>query len=249
MDAEKLATGHFVQSELRNEQQVLLRGVDKNKDQSYFLYMLKERQLQKAVFPVGMMTKPQVRAIAKANGLSVCKKKDSTGICFIGERNFREFLKNYLPVKPGEMRSEAGETVGEHIGLAYYTLGQRKGLGIGGCGDGRSWFVLDKDIDNNILIVGQGSDHPKLFSKKIEAIETTWIAGEAPMQEGEPYVCTAKFRYRQPDQQVSIVQKADILYIDATMPQRAITPGQSAVLYQGDQCLGGAIVDIAHTGD
>ncbi|MBN1778563.1 MAG: tRNA 2-thiouridine(34) synthase MnmA, partial [Clostridiales bacterium] len=203
LGADKLATGHFVQSATRCGHPVLLRGADRNKDQSYFLYMLKEKQLAKAVFPVGAMTKAQVRAVAKEHGLSVSGKKDSTGVCFIGERNFREFLKNYLPAAPGEMRTEAGETVGEHIGLAYYTLGQRKGLGIGGRGDGRSWFVLDKDIKNNMLIVGQGDDHPRLFSHRIEASEATWIANEAPIPEGEPFRCTAKFRYRQADQQVS----------------------------------------------
>jgi len=204
--------------------------------------------LQRAVFPVGGMTKGQVRELAKQHGLSVSAKKDSTGVCFIGERNFRAFLQNYLPTVPGAMQTETGETVGQHIGLAYYTLGQRKGLGIGGRGDGRSWFVLDKDLQNNVLIVGQGEDHPRLYASHIEASETTWIADQAPMVEGEPFRCTAKFRYRQPDQQVSITQKGDILYIDADEPQRAVTPGQSAVFYRGDQCLGGAIVDATVPG-
>ena len=155
LGAAKLATGHFARTEIRDGRPVLLRGADKQKDQSYFLYMLQEPQLEKAVYPVGAMTKAQVRAIAAEHGLSVSGKKDSTGICFIGERNFRTFLQNYLPAAPGEMRTEAGETVGKHIGLAYYTLGQRKGLGIGGRGDGRSWFVLDKDLQNNVLVVGR----------------------------------------------------------------------------------------------
>ena len=245
LDAERIATGHFVQTEARDGRPVLLRGSDPNKDQSYFLYMLKERQLARAVFPVGGMLKTQVRAIAREAGLSVSGKKDSTGICFIGERNFRAFLQTYLPAMPGDMRTEAGETVGRHIGLSYYTLGQRKGLGIGGRGDGRSWFVLQKDLQNNVLIVGQGEDHPSLFSKRIEASEATWIAGDAPMPEGETFRCTAKFRYRQPDQQVSIRQSGDTLFIEADEPQRAITPGQSAVFYQGECCLGGAIVDMA----
>ncbi len=170
-------------------------------------------------------------------------KKDSTGICFIGERNFRAFLKGYLPATPGVMQTESGETVGTHIGLAYYTLGQRKGLNIGGRGDGRSWFVLRKDLQQNVLVVGQGDDHPGLFSQIAEASEVTWIADQPPMREGEPYRCTAKFRYRQPDQPVSIVQMGDTLRIQADEPQRAVTPGQSAVLYQGDRCLGGAIVE------
>ncbi len=245
LGAEKISTGHFVRTEMRESRPVLLRGADTNKDQSYFLYMLKERQLAKAVFPVGGMLKSQVRAMARDAGLSVSGKKDSTGICFIGERNFRAFLQNYLPAMPGDMRTEAGETVGRHIGLAYYTLGQRKGLGIGGRGDGRSWFVLQKDLKNNILIVGQGEDHPSLYSNRIEASEATWIAGAAPMPEGVPFRCTAKFRYRQPDQQVSILQSGDTLFIEADEPQRAVTPGQSAVFYQGDRCLGGAIVDTA----
>jgi len=245
LGAEKLATGHFVQTEIRGGHPVLLRGADKQKDQSYFLYMLKEQQLAKAVFPVGGMTKAQVRAVAAENGLSVSAKKDSTGVCFIGERNFREFLQNYLPTTPGDMKTETGETVGRHIGLCYYTLGQRKGLGIGGRGDGRSWFVLDKDLQNNVLVVGQGEDHPRLFSRRIEASEATWIAGNTPMPPGERCRCTAKFRYRQADQQVSIVQNGDILLIEADAPQRAVTPGQSAVLYQGDRCLGGAIVETA----
>ena len=247
LGADRLATGHFVQSETRDGHPVLLRGADKSKDQSYFLYMLKEEQLEKAVFPVGGMTKVQVRTIAREQGLAVSNKKDSTGICFIGERNFRAFLQTYLPTKPGDMQTEDGETVGRHIGLAYYTLGQRKGLGIGGRGDGRSWFVLDKDSSRNVLIVGQGEDHPRLYAKRIEALEPTWIAGGAPMQPGERYRCTAKFRYRQGDQQVSILQNEDTLYIEADEPQRAVTPGQSAVFYQGDRCLGGAIVETVHT--
>jgi tRNA-uridine 2-sulfurtransferase len=245
LGAERLATGHFVRTEIRGGHPVLLRGADVQKDQSYFLYMLKEEQLQRAAFPVGGMTKAQVRAIAAENGLSVSAKKDSTGVCFIGERNFREFLKNYLPTTPGDMKTEAGETVGRHIGLCYYTPGQRKGLGIGGRGDGRSWFVLDKDLQNNVLVVGQGEDHPRLFSRRIESSEITWIAGNAPMPQREPYRCTAKFRYRQADQQVSILQNGDILFIEAEDPQRAVAPGQSAVFYQRDRCLGGAIVETA----
>lgn len=245
LGADKLATGHFVQTENRNGHPVLLRGADTKKDQSYFLYMLKENQLERAVFPVGAMTKAQVRAIAREHGLTVSDKKDSTGVCFIGERNFRAFLQNYLPTKPGDMRTEAGEIVGKHIGLAYYTLGQRKGLGIGGCGDGRSWFVLEKDMEHNVLVVGQGEDHPRLYSRSIEASEPTWIADHPPMPMGQAFRCTAKFRYRQPDQNVTIVQDDGKIHMEADEPQRAVTPGQSAVFYQGDQCLGGAIVDFA----
>ncbi len=243
LGADKLATGHFVQTEIREGHPVLLRGADAKKDQSYFLYMLKEQQLQKAVFPVGAMTKAQVRDIAREHGLPVSDKKDSTGVCFIGERNFRNFLQNYLPTQPGDMRTEAGEKVGEHIGLSYYTPGQRKGLGIGGCGDGRSWFVLEKDLKNNVLVVGQGEDHPRLFSSHVEAVEPTWIAGGAPMAAGEAYRCTAKYRYRQADQQVTVRLEGDRLLVEADEPQRAVTPGQSVVFYQGELCLGGAIVE------
>ncbi|MFH1880329.1 MAG: tRNA 2-thiouridine(34) synthase MnmA, partial [Bacillota bacterium] len=246
LGADKLATGHFAQTEIRDGCPVLLRGADPKKDQSYFLYMLNEKQLEKAVFPVGGLTKAQVRDIAREHGLSVSEKKDSTGVCFIGERNFRAFLKNYLPAMPGDMRTEAGEKVGGHIGLAYYTPGQRKGLGIGGRGDGRSWFVLDKDLPNNVLIVGQGEDHPRLFSHIVEAAEPTWIAGGAPMERGDTFRCTVKFRYRQADQQVSVTQNGDTLMIEADEPQRAVTPGQSVVFYRGEQCLGGAIAETVH---
>ena len=165
LGAEKMATGHFVRSEVRDGHPVLLKGDDPNKDQSYFLYMLKEAQLAKSLFPVGGMTKAQVREIARQNGLPVASKKDSTGVCFIGERNFRQFLQGFLPMQPGDMRTEDGETVGEHIGLAYYTLGQRRGLGIGGRGDGRSWFVIGKDLEHNVLLVSQGEDSPRLYSR------------------------------------------------------------------------------------
>ena len=161
LGAEKMATGHFVRSEVRDGHPVLLKGDDPNKDQSYFLYMLKEAQLAKSLFPVGGMTKAQVREIARENGLPVAAKKDSTGVCFIGERNFRQFLQGFLPMQPGDMRTETGEKVGEHIGLAYYTLGQRRGLGIGGRGDGRSWFVIGKDLEHNVLLVSQGEDSPR----------------------------------------------------------------------------------------
>jgi len=243
LGADKLATGHFVQTEIREDHPVLLRGADPQKDQSYFLYMLKEHQLAKSVFPVGGMTKAQVRELAREHGLPVSDKKDSTGVCFIGERNFRAFLQNYLSTKPGDMLSETGEKVGRHIGLAYYTPGQRKGLGIGGRGDGRSWFVLDKDLKNNVLIVGQGEDHPRLFSRYTEAIEPTWIADKAPVEPGKPYRCTAKYRYRQADQQVTLIQHDDRIVIESDAPQRAVTPGQSVVFYKGQQCLGGAIIE------
>ena len=243
LGATRMATGHFVRSETREGQPLLLRGMDANKDQSYFLYMLKQEQLRKSLFPVGGMTKAQVRAIAAENGLPVSQKKDSTGVCFIGERNFRQFLQNYLPLKPGDMRTESGQKVGEHIGLAYYTLGQRKGLGLGGGGDGRSWFVVEKDLTRNVLVVAQGEDSPRLFTRYVLGTQATWIAHEPPAPEGEPFRCTAKYRYRQSDQAVTATVRGDTLYLAADAPQRAVTPGQSVVLYQGEVCLGGAIVD------
>jgi len=239
LGADKIATGHFVQT---NQQGELLRGDDPNKDQSYFLYMLKDWQLQKAMFPVGHLTKQQVRQIAEEKGLPVSKKKDSTGVCFIGERNFKKFLSEYLPARPGDMVSPDGEVVGRHDGLMYYTLGQRRGLGIGGCGDGRSWFVIGKDLKTNRLLVAQGEDHPMLYSTKCIAGGVTWV-GEAPIAEGETLRCTCKFRYRQQDQEVEATLCGDKLNITALTPQRAVTPGQSAVLYDGQRCLGGAVVE------
>ncbi|MDD3410199.1 MAG: tRNA 2-thiouridine(34) synthase MnmA [Eubacteriales bacterium] len=243
LGAARMATGHFVQSETRDGHPVLLRGADANKDQSYFLYMLKEAQLAKAIFPVGGLTKADVRKIAEENGLSTSRKKDSTGVCFIGERNFRKFLQEFLPLQAGDMRTEDGKVVGRHIGLSYYTLGQRRGLGIGGCGDGRSWFVVDKDLSRNVLVVAQGEDSPRLYSRFARASQATWIAGQPPAPEGLPFRCTAKYRYRQSDQPVTARVLGDTLLLEADEPQRAVTPGQSVVLYQGDVCLGGATVD------
>jgi len=239
LGASRIATGHFVQT---NEAGDLLRGVDPNKDQSYFLYMLKRAQLKKAIFPVGHMTKSEVRAYAEAKGLPVSAKKDSTGVCFIGERNFKKFLSEYLPAQPGDMVTMDGERVGRHDGLMYYTLGQRRGLGIGGCGDGRSWFVVEKDLARNELIVAQGEDHPMLYSTESVGTGVTWI-GDAPIAQGETLRCTARFRYRQPDQLVEATLDGDRLLIHALEPQRAVTPGQSAVLYQGERCLGGAVIE------
>ena len=245
LGAGHMATGHFVQKDVRDGHTVLLRGSDPAKDQSYFLYMLKELQLERALFPVGGMTKAQVRAVAEEAGLSTSRKKDSTGVCFIGERNFRKFLQAFLPMQPGEIRTESGEKVGEHIGLAYYTLGQRRGLGIGGGGDGRRWFVVDKDLERNVLVVSQGEDSPRLYSRYIRASQLTWIADQPPAPEGTPFRATAKFRYRQQDQPVTAALRDGQLYLEADELQRAVTPGQSVVLYQGDVCLGGGIEEEA----
>ena len=246
LGADKMATGHFVQT---NENGDLLRGADGNKDQSYFLYMLHSEQLKKAMFPVGHMTKAEVRQIAVAHGLVNSKKKDSTGVCFIGERRFKTFLQEFLPAQPGDMVAPDGKVVGRHDGLMYYTLGQRRGLGIGGCGDGRSWFVIGKDLPGNRLLVAQGEDHPMLYSTLSVAGGVTWV-GDAPIRPGETLLCTCKYRYRQADGPVEATLREDgKLLLRALEPQRAVTPGQSAVLYLGDRCIGGGVVEeILDTG-
>ena len=235
--AEKIATGHFVQTDINGH---LMKGADPVKEQSYFLYMLKSSQLKRSVFPVGNLTKEKVREIAEEAGLPVSKKKDSTGICFIGERKFKPFLKQYLPAQPGDMVTPEGEKVGRHDGLMFYTLGQRRGLGIGGHGDGRSYFVVGKDLERNILIVAQGEDHPLLYSAGAVLEQVTWI--DEPAEEGIRY--GIKTRYRQPDQG-AVLQKleGDTAFVLFDKPQRAVTPGQSLVIYKGDCCLGGGIIN------
>jgi len=239
LGASRMATGHFVRTDGEGS---LLRGADPAKDQSYFLYMVHSAQLKKALFPVGGMTKGEVRALAAERGLPVSAKKDSTGVCFIGERNFKKFLSEYLPAQPGEMVNvEDGTAVGRHDGLMYYTLGQRRGLGIGGRGDGRSWFVVGKDLERNRLLVAQGEDHPLLYSSLCLAEDATWV-GEAPVKTGETFQCTAKYRYRQPDQPVeATLEEGNLLRVRSLTPRRAVTPGQSVVLYDGEKCLGGGI--------
>ena len=235
--ADKMATGHFARTDDAGH---LLRGADGGKDQSYFLYMVRAAQLKKALFPVGGITKAEVRRIAEEAGLPVCRKKDSTGVCFIGERNFKRFLNGFLPAQPGDMVTPEGETVGRHDGLMYYTLGQRRGLGIGGRGDGRSFFVVDKDLKNNRLIVAQGEDHPLLYSRACTAEDAAFVA--EPLPENVPCRLTAKFRYRQADQPVTVTRVGDTLRFLFDQPQRAVTPGQSAVIYEGEKCLGGGII-------
>jgi tRNA-specific 2-thiouridylase len=243
LGADYLATGHYARIGHANGQCQLLRAADANKDQTYFLYMLGQAPLARAMFPIGHLTKPQVRQIAAEAGLVTAKKKDSTGICFIGERNFREFLSRYLPAQPGEMKTLSGKRMGTHQGLMYYTIGQRKGLGIGGTGTGEPWFVVGKDLKNNILYVEQGHNHPALFSEGLVASDMHWVAGEPP---ADHFSCTAKFRYRQTDQPV-VVERIDddswqVIFAER---QRAITPGQSVVFYDGEVCLGGGIIDKA----
>ena len=240
LGAEKLATGHFANIGMDGDKYTLLRARDENKDQTYFLYMLGQRALSKAVFPMGDLTKAEIREIARREGLPTSEKKDSTGVCFIGERDFREFLKSYIPAQGGDMVDESGKVVGRHEGLMYYTLGQRRGLGIGGGGNGQRWFVVEKDVKNNRLIVSQGEDMDKLYTPSAEASEATWISGEAPDKELE---CMVRLRHRQPLQKCRIMIDGGHVHMDFALAQRAVTPGQSAVFYLGDVCLGGAIID------
>lgn len=239
LGAEKLVTGHFANLGRQGDKVTLLRAKDENKDQTYFLYMLGQRALSRACFPVGGLLKSEVREIARQQGLPTSEKKDSTGVCFIGERDFRAFLKTYLPAQGGDMVDESGRVVGHHEGLMYYTLGQRRGLGIGGGGNGQRWFVIEKDVKHNRLIVSQGEDD-RLYTPRAEASEATWISGEAPGGEVE---CMVRLRHRQPLQKCRIQISGEKVHMEFDQPQRAVTPGQSAVFYQGDVCLGGAIVD------
>lgn len=240
MDAAALATGHYARLD-KSSGVHLLRARDLNKDQTYFLAGLTAKQLEKAMFPIGDLEKPKVREIAERAGLVTAGKKDSTGVCFIGERNFKKFLMQYLPAQPGDMIDVTGKKVGRHDGLMYYTMGQRRGLGIGGMNDGtgESWFVVGKDLAGNRLIVQQG-EHEELFSTSLTVENMHFISGEPPAKR---FRCTAKFRYRQPDQGVTVTMDGDRAVIDFDKPQRAVTPGQWAVLYDGDECLGGGPID------
>ena len=236
-----IATGHYARVEKQGETYCLLKGLDRNKDQSYFLYTLGQPQLSRTLFPLGELPKPEVRRIAEQAGFITHDKKDSTGICFIGERRFREFLSRYIPAQPGEMRTPDGEHIGEHSGLMYYTLGQRQGLGIGGRKDstGEPWFVAGKDMEKKILFVVQG-DHPWLHSQSLIAEQLSWVSGEPPTF---PCRASAKTRYRQPDQACVIDQNEQgQLEVTFDESQRAVTPGQSVVFYQDDNCLGGGII-------
>ena len=242
LGAEKLVTGHFANIDCVDGEYRLLRAADENKDQTYFLYMLGQRALSKALFPVGGLTKAEIRQIARDAGLPVSEKKDSTGVCFIGERNFKQFLSGFLPAQPGDMVTPDGKVVGRHDGLMYYTLGQRRGLGIGGGGNGQRWFVLAKDLEGNRLVVSQGEDDA-LFSASATGSELTWLAEHPPVAEGEPLDCQVRLRHRQPLQDCRLTLRDGRAHMAFAVPQRAVTPGQSAVFYQGRVCLGGAIVD------
>ena len=241
MGAERIATGHYARIEEHGGTCTLLKGSDPAKDQSYFLHRLTQAQLGRAMFPVGHLRKSQVRAIALEAGLPNHAKKDSTGICFIGERPFREFLSRYLPREPGPILTPAGERVGEHHGLMYYTLGQRQGLGIGGRrgSDGNAWYVAAKDLATNTLVVVQGHDDPRLFSSRLQARDASWVSGTPPRDDG---ILAAKTRYRQADAPCSFAVGEGAFTLEFREPQWAVTPGQSAVLYRGDVCLGGGVI-------
>lgn len=243
LGADYIATGHYVRRQDVNGVCRLLRGVDSNKDQSYFLYTLSHEQIAQSLFPVGELEKPEVRRIAEQLELATAKKKDSTGICFIGERKFRDFLGRYLPAQPGAIVTVDGKSVGEHQGLMYHTLGQRKGLGIGGTKDGGDdpWYVVDKDVANNILVVAQGHEHPRLMSVGLIAQQLHWVDRQTLTRELR---CTVKTRYRQQDIPCTVTpldnQRVSVRF---TEPVAAVTPGQSAVFYQGEICLGGGVIE------
>ena len=245
LGADYIATGHYVRRRYHDGHWQLLRGLDNNKDQSYFLYTLGEEHVAQTLFPVGELEKPAVRAIAEQQGLITANKKDSTGICFIGERKFKDFLQQYLPAQPGDIISVDGELIGRHEGLMYHTLGQRKGLGIGGTKDGSEepWYVVAKNVGTNQLIVAQGHDHPSLLSHGLTASQLHWTDRVGPLQ---PLRCSVKTRYRQTDIPCLLTPLANgTVNVRFDSPQKAVTPGQSAVFYLDDVCLGGAIIDEA----
>ncbi|WP_214768675.1 MULTISPECIES: tRNA 2-thiouridine(34) synthase MnmA [unclassified Exiguobacterium] len=242
LGADFVATGHYARAVYEDGEHKLLRGIDTNKDQTYFLNQLSQDQIAKAMFPIGHMEKSEVRKIAEEANLATAKKKDSTGICFIGERNFKQFLSQYLPAQPGEMRTLDGKVMGRHDGLMYYTMGQRHGLGIGG--DGEPWFVVGKNLADNVLFVDQGFHNELLYSEGLYASDISWTA---PLKVGDTFRCTAKFRYRQEDSGVTVrLLENGRLDVAFDERQRAITPGQAVVFYDGDVCLGGATIDEAY---
>jgi tRNA-specific 2-thiouridylase len=245
LGARRIATGHYARTRERDGQVQLLRGVDPGKDQSYFLHRLNQAQLARTLFPVGGLLKPEVRAIARRIGLPNAAKRDSTGICFIGERPFREFLGRYLPNRPGPIRAADGRIVGEHVGLSFYTLGQRKGIGVGGqrTGSGEAWFVARKDMASNTLWIVQGHEHPWLRATHLQAQDASWIAGAAAPAAGAGHALSAKTRYRQADAPCRLRTGDGASFgLEFDTPQWAPTPGQSAVLYDGEVCLGGGVI-------
>ncbi|WP_054701203.1 tRNA 2-thiouridine(34) synthase MnmA [Secundilactobacillus odoratitofui] len=248
LGADYIATGHYAQLNRDADGHMhLMRSVDTNKDQTYFLSQLSTEQLDRVMFPIGDITKPEVRQIAEEAGLATAHKKDSVGICFIGEKNFKSFLGQYLPATPGKMMTVDGDIKGDHAGLMYYTIGQRRGLGIGGDGeDNEPWFVIGKDLKKNILYVGKGYHNEHLYATHLDASDIHWVN---TIDRGQDFHCTAKFRYRQVDTGVTVHlsddgQKVTVEFDD---PVRAITPGQAVVFYDGAECLGSAIIDAAYS--
>ncbi len=242
LGADLIATGHYVRRGEHQGKATLLKGRDNNKDQSYFLHAVGHKELARTLFPVGELEKPAVRALAAKHELVTSDKKDSTGICFIGERRFSDFLKQYLPAQPGVIESLDGQVLGQHQGLMYHTIGQRQGLGIGGRADAGDapWYVVDKDLNRNVLLVAQGNDHPALFKSELRIGQSFWIDGHSP---SEAFACQAKIRYRQNDQACTLTPSDQGFVVRFAQPQRAVTPGQSAVFYLGDRCLGGGIIE------
>jgi tRNA-specific 2-thiouridylase len=244
LGADCIATGHYSRRGEAEGKGTLLKGLDTNKDQSYFLHAVGHSELEKTLFPLGDIEKPRVRELAREHSLATSDKKDSTGICFIGERRFKDFLQQYLPAQPGEIRDLDDKVIGEHLGLMYHTIGQRQGLGIGGLA-GRSeepWYVVGKEVQNNILRVAQGNNHPALFTSALFVSNIHWVSGQPPAL---PLSCCAKARYRQPDQACTLLELNECYRVDFEQAQRAITPGQSVVFYNGDLCLGGGVIESA----
>lgn len=242
LQGDKIATGHYVRKRtLANGEHQLLKGVDPNKDQSYFLYTLQQKQLEYTIFPIGELNKEKVRSIAKQHNFITHNKKDSTGICFIGKRKFRTFLNQYITSSPGNIHDEYGTVIGRHNGAIYYTLGQRQGLGIGGLKKHPQipWFIAKKDLKNNVITAVQGHNHPFLLSKELTAIKLHWIQGSPPEKK---FTCTAKIRHRQIDQICCVTLKNNKAHVIFKEPQRAITAGQSVVFYNEEICLGGGII-------
>ncbi len=248
LGADYIATGHYVRNQVIQQNDgaetgVLFKGLDANKDQSYFLHAVGGEQIAKTLFPVGELEKPAVREIAEKYDLITAGKKDSTGICFIGERRFKDFLEQYIPAQPGNIITDTGDVIAKHNGLMFHTIGQRQGLGIGGLANYSEdpWYVLEKDLNNNQLIVGQGKNHPLLFTDSLTTAEIDWVSGQAPQL---PFQCKAKVRYRQDDQNCTIESdKHGRLTVTFSKPQRAVTPGQSIVFYDNDICLGGGVIE------
>lgn len=238
LGASRIATGHYARVDLNDGCYRLLRGRDRNKDQSYFLYTLGQNELSQSLFPIGELEKPHVRQLAEEAGFPNYDRKDSTGICFIGERRFKDFLAHYLPAQPGEIRSLDGKSIGRHDGLMYSTIGQRRGLGIGGPGE--PWYVVAKDMPNNVLYVVQGQDHPALLAGELNATDLSWVSGDPPANKLH---CTAKIRYRQEDAGCLLSQANKTLDVKFDQPVRAVATGQSVVFYDDEVCLGGGIIN------